>query len=70
MDVIGWQTSTNVKAPQQTGGKDCGIFTCQFIKCSILGLPLHHWTPVQINCIRKMMVMELVEGKIRGAVQN
>lgn len=55
-----------LEVPQQDGGVDCGVYACQFAKRLALGLDILPWLPNECADIRRMMVMELVDGRLRS----
>jgi Ulp1 family protease len=54
--------------PQQVGGSDCGVYMCQFTKISLFKSHLEipqHVDVFEMLDWRRMMILELVSGKIR-----
>jgi Ulp1 family protease len=52
--------------PQQEGTLDCGIYACQFAKHLALETPFQQsFDKKQCEWIRKMMALELADGRVR-----
>lgn len=61
-----WHVHARQNTPQQEGTSDCGIYACQFAKYLALDIPLEKsFNQKQSERIRKMMVVELADGRVR-----
>lgn len=62
-----WRVQTRPNTPQQEGIDDCGIYACQFAKHLALAIPFRQsFNPKEKEWIRKMMVLELADGRVRA----
>jgi Ulp1 family protease len=55
----------NPTLPHQRNGRDCGVFCSQFMKFEYFGVPIPDWNGAEIESLRRMMVLELYETKLR-----
>jgi len=61
-----WTEKINPGVPQQVNGYDCGAFCCQFMKFERYGSsPMPNWSSEDMKDLRKMMVLELYEERLR-----
>jgi Ulp1 family protease len=61
-----WRVQTRQNTPQQEGTSDCGIYACQFAKHLALEIPFQKsFNQQESEWIRKMMVVELADGRVR-----
>lgn len=61
-----WQVQTRQNTPQQEGTDDCGVYACQFAKHLALEIPFQQsFNQKESESIRKMMVVELADGRVR-----
>lgn len=61
-----WHVEARKNTPQQKGASDCGVYACQFAKHLALETPfLQSFNKKQCEWIRKMMVVELADGRVR-----
>jgi Ulp1 family protease len=68
LDVVGLKKDWTFKSenvPQQEGTIDCGVFTLQNMKFSMLGQQLPQCTQEDMQSIRFTMILELSEQAIR-----
>jgi Ulp1 family protease len=60
-----WHVQARKNIPQQEGTSDCGVYACQFAKHLALEIPFQQPSNEQCEWIRKMMVVELADGRVR-----
>lgn len=61
-----WHVEAIKNTPQQEGVVDCGIYACQFAKYLALKIPFQQsFNKKECEWIRKMMVVELADGRVR-----
>lgn len=61
-----WHVQARKNTPQQEGTSDCGVYACQFAKHIAIGIPFQQsFTEKQCEWIRKIMVVELADGRVR-----
>lgn len=61
-----WHIQARENVPQQEGISDCGVYACQFAKHLALEIPfLQSLSEKQCAWIRKTMVVELADGRLR-----
>lgn len=70
LQPLGLQTWSQTKpsdTPQQEGNVDCGIYACQLAKHLALEIPFQQsFNAKESEWIRKMMVLELADGRVRA----
>jgi len=65
-----WSTKFNLATPQQQNGYDCGVFCTQFMKIQYFGGVIPDWSSTEVEKLRRMMVLELYEMKLRWHPQG
>jgi Ulp1 family protease len=61
-----WHVQAGINVPQQEGTSDCGVYACQFAKYLALEIPFQQsFSEKQCGLIRKTMVVELADGRVR-----
>lgn len=63
LDMSSWKNIADRTAPQQHNGYDCGVFTCQFARCSAQDLPFD-FSQENMSYLRRRMVVELLQKRI------
>ena len=63
IDLSDWQIIQYFDIPQQNNGYDCGVFSCQFARCSALDKPFN-FKQVNMPYLRNRMIVEILQRKI------
>ncbi|KAJ3507661.1 hypothetical protein NLJ89_g6179 [Agrocybe chaxingu] len=64
-DWTGWQTSAPADTPQQENGYDCGVFTCHFLEALSRGEESFAFTQKDMPYLRRRMIWEIGNAKLR-----
>jgi Ulp1 family protease len=66
LELKTWHVQARHNTPQQEGTSDCGIYACQLAKHLALEIPFQQpFNEKESEWIRKMMVVELADGRVR-----